>query len=110
MTAAEFTADAFLEPKQIAATLRVSYGTVLAWIRAGELRAIALGAAGGKPYRVTPAELARFLTARTAGPAADPGGEPVGDQTAPAPAGPQSPAPRARGRRGARRDTGLVSA
>jgi excisionase family DNA binding protein len=47
---------------EIVARLQVDRRTVLAWIRAGELRAInVVRAPGGQPrYRVTPEELADF--------------------------------------------------
>lgn len=108
MTAADPTATEFLDPKQIAGALRVAYPTVLGWIRGGELAAIALGAGGRGPYRITPDALGRFLEARTRRPAADPGGEPEAVMTAPDPAGPRSVAPRGRGR-ARRAGSGLVA-
>lgn len=48
---------------EVASELKVHIETVRRWIRQGDLRAARLGARSG--YRVTRAELARFMERRT---------------------------------------------
>jgi hypothetical protein len=61
----------WLTPPQIARELVVEPAKVLAWIHRGELRACNLAdRLGGRArWKVSPAELERFLAARQAGPA-----------------------------------------
>jgi len=55
-----------LTPPQVASRLRVSPEKVIAWIRAGELRAIDVATRGSRRprYRIDPADLAAFESGR----------------------------------------------
>lgn len=55
--------DTLLTVEDVARRLGVHIDSVRRWIRAGELVAIDLGGAAG--YRITPAELERFIAERT---------------------------------------------
>jgi excisionase family DNA binding protein len=62
---------ALLQVKEVAALLRVSNKTVRRWIAANELAVVRLD----RNVRVSEAELARFVAARTSKVTADSGGE-----------------------------------
>jgi len=55
-----------LTPPQVASRLRVSPEKVIAWIRAGELRAIDVATRGSRRprYRIDPADLVAFENGR----------------------------------------------
>ena len=61
--------DRMLTPPQVAKRFGIAPEKVLAWINAGELRAINVALRiGGRPrYRVDPADLAVFMANRTVG-------------------------------------------
>ena len=68
-TAMPAVAPAYLSPPKIAERLGIDQHKVLAWIRAGELRAVNVGDGARRPrYRVAESDLATFLAGRSAGP------------------------------------------
>jgi transposase len=60
----------YLSPPQIAKRFGVDAHKVLSWIRRGELRAVNVAdRTGGRPrFKISPADLAIFEAARSAGP------------------------------------------
>lgn len=59
----------YLTPPQVAKRLAVDPSRVRAWIVNGSLRAINVGDGSQRPrYRISPADLAAFEAARSAGP------------------------------------------
>jgi hypothetical protein len=58
-----------LTPPAVAKRYGVDTHKVLGWIRSGQLRALNVGDGSQRPrYRISPADLALFETARAAGP------------------------------------------
>ena len=66
--------ERYLSPPQIAERLGVAPRKVIAWIRSGELAAVNLASRGAsRPrYAVSPASLAKFLSAKAVAPVAAP--------------------------------------
>ena len=66
-------APRWLRAREIAQQLAVKPERVIAWIRAGQLRAVNVGDGLVKPrFRIAPADLEDFLAARTVQPPARP--------------------------------------
>jgi excisionase family DNA binding protein len=59
-------ADVFLNVEQVAARIKVTEPTVRAWIRSGALKAArpTVGSGTGRIYRILPADLEAFISAK----------------------------------------------